>query len=279
MFAPVRPTLVLCGILGERFPVYDLCCYEATLELCTAVLLAVWCSSSVLRTATSEDPSVWLPLAGPVVTSVLRTGTSVLAPRLGARLRVPAGRWQPLVAALLLASSCYMVLGQVGVLIVWVSASEDARASEGSPGWAETLFKLLAPIINVGSSCLWFVCVPLPPAPEGKGAPKPQALPVTSFVVCDVDAECKNSACVICLEELSSGSLAGRLPCDHVFHDGCVRGWLANGHSQARCPMRCSSDASSDRGLGSRGDEQPAPGPAVPELRGVARASSRLEIV
>jgi hypothetical protein len=184
-----------------------------------------------------------------------------------------------MVAASLLAMSCYMVLGQVGVLIVWASASEDARASEGSRSWAETLFKLLAPIINIMSSCLWFVSVPLPAAPEGNGTPKPQALPVTSFVVCNVDAECKNSTCAICLEELSSGSLGGRLPCGHVFHDGCVRGWLDNGHSQARCPMRCSSDASSDRGLCFLGAEQPAPGPVVPELQGVARASSRLEIV
>jgi hypothetical protein len=102
-------------------------------------------------------------------------------------------------------------------------------------------------------------------------------------VVRDPVVECKNSTCVICLEELSSGSLAGRLPCDHVFHDECVRSWLGNGHCQARCPMRCSSNASSNLGLGPLEDEQSATrsgiGPVILGFQGVAWASNRLEIV
>lgn len=42
--------------------------------------------------------------------------------------------------------------------------------------------------------------------------------------------------CVICLDELGQGGEATRLPCGHIFHEGCIGPWVqANG----RCPMRC----------------------------------------
>lgn len=76
------------------------------------------------------------------------------------------------------------------------------------------------------------------PCPEPP--PKPR---IQSFVVQDVSSECGDSGCAICLDEFSFGCLAARLPCNHVFHDCCVRSWLSQGRPQTWCPMRCSSVA------------------------------------
>jgi len=281
MFAPVRLAVVLCGILGQHLSVYDLCKYESALEFCAALVLLVWSSSAALHTPTSDYRILLVPLAGLAVANMLRTGISVLAQRLDTWIWVPVDQWRPMVAVILLAFSYATVLGQVGILIIWASASENTQAGD-IPNAAETLFRLFVPFVNILSSGLWLLYAPSPPAPEGKDAPKPQVR-VTSFVVRDVDLECQNTMCAICLEELSYGNLAGRLPCDHVYHLECVRSWLDNGHSQARCPMRCPSDASSNAGVSPLDDDQSTlgrgMGPVSPEFQGIDRASDRLDIV
>merc|ERR1712228_1147294 len=67
---------------------------------------------------------------------------------------------------------------------------------------------------------------------ELRGAP-PEQPQVTSFMVEDPCAECWDPTCVICLEDISTGCRAGKLPCGHVFHDECVRGW-----GRGRVPKR-----------------------------------------
>ncbi|KAL8506563.1 hypothetical protein ACS0TY_017452 [Phlomoides rotata] len=39
-------------------------------------------------------------------------------------------------------------------------------------------------------------------------------------------------SCCICLEELSEDLLS--MPCEHVFHDNCIKGWLSTSHY---CPI------------------------------------------
>lgn len=40
--------------------------------------------------------------------------------------------------------------------------------------------------------------------------------------------------CVICMEEMTSGSSVTTLPCTHQFHDDCIRAWLV---VNKRCPI------------------------------------------
>jgi hypothetical protein len=143
-----------------------------------------------------------------------------------------------MVAVILLIPSCAIVLGHVSVILIW-------RAGEDAPTEAETLLRLSLPLTNVLSTGVWFAYVLTPPVGKDRGPPKPQ---VASFVVRDVDSECRVSTCAICLEEFSYGCLAGKLPCEHVYHYYCLSNWLDRGHSQARCPMRCSSATSPDLG-------------------------------
>ncbi|KAL8506564.1 hypothetical protein ACS0TY_017453 [Phlomoides rotata] len=42
----------------------------------------------------------------------------------------------------------------------------------------------------------------------------------------------KRESCCICLEELSEELLL--MPCEHVFHGGCIKGWLSTSHY---CPI------------------------------------------
>lgn len=43
-----------------------------------------------------------------------------------------------------------------------------------------------------------------------------------------------NTPCMVCLEELSVGSEVARMPCSHVYHDGCIVKWLRESHM---CPL------------------------------------------
>ena len=43
-----------------------------------------------------------------------------------------------------------------------------------------------------------------------------------------------NRECVICREELSAGDRVKVLPCAHLFHPGCIDGWLTK---HAHCPI------------------------------------------
>ncbi|KAJ9140431.1 hypothetical protein P3X46_031080 [Hevea brasiliensis] len=40
--------------------------------------------------------------------------------------------------------------------------------------------------------------------------------------------------CVICLEDISIGMEATRLPCSHIYHGSCVKNWLENSNL---CPL------------------------------------------
>ena len=40
--------------------------------------------------------------------------------------------------------------------------------------------------------------------------------------------------CTICHDEVDVGAAYLRMPCRHMFHDACLRGWLRSGHN---CPM------------------------------------------
>jgi hypothetical protein len=74
-----------------------------------------------------------------------------------------------------------------------------------------------------------------------------QSMPVLKVTENDLEEE--NSECTICLEKLSAGDSALRIPCGHIFHEDCVRKWL---QSNNQCPM-CryelpTDDASSEQG-------------------------------
>eukprot|EP00549_Striatella_unipunctata_P026050 CAMPEP_0118715390 /NCGR_PEP_ID=MMETSP0800-20121206/26850_1 /TAXON_ID=210618 ORGANISM="Striatella unipunctata, Strain CCMP2910" /NCGR_SAMPLE_ID=MMETSP0800 /ASSEMBLY_ACC=CAM_ASM_000638 /LENGTH=329 /DNA_ID=CAMNT_0006621557 /DNA_START=296 /DNA_END=1285 /DNA_ORIENTATION=+ len=45
----------------------------------------------------------------------------------------------------------------------------------------------------------------------------------------------KNDACVICLEQFQPGDRLRVLPCNHLFHMGCIDRWLLGTHSDERC--------------------------------------------
>ncbi|XP_052199751.1 E3 ubiquitin-protein ligase RHA2A-like [Diospyros lotus] len=51
-------------------------------------------------------------------------------------------------------------------------------------------------------------------------------------------------ACVVCLSALGEGEQVRRLPCRHVFHKGCLDGWLD--HLNFSCPL-CRSPLVSER--------------------------------
>ncbi|KAK3026018.1 hypothetical protein RJ639_040394 [Escallonia herrerae] len=54
--------------------------------------------------------------------------------------------------------------------------------------------------------------------------------------------------CAICFQDLSSGSqvVVSRMPCSHVFHEGCIVEWLKHNHLCPLCrfemPMSSLSD-------------------------------------
>jgi hypothetical protein len=45
----------------------------------------------------------------------------------------------------------------------------------------------------------------------------------------------ESNECVICLEKLTEGEEALRVPCGHVFHDACIRSWLGNSNQCPTC--------------------------------------------
>ncbi|KAL1526720.1 hypothetical protein AB1Y20_015417 [Prymnesium parvum] len=44
-----------------------------------------------------------------------------------------------------------------------------------------------------------------------------------------------HTCCAVCLQEMIAEELAVRLPCDHTFHEECVRQWLRNQHTCPTC--------------------------------------------
>jgi hypothetical protein len=133
-----------------------------------------------------------------------------------------------------------VVLAQmlITIMISWRHFHECPAAGAASD--VASILWMATAFTDIVLSSLWL---------EGMHAlPRPLKPSVTSFVVRDVALECRDQMCAICLDELSPGCLAGRLPCNHVFHESCCRTWLEIGHRQARCPMRCEVAPSSPNG-------------------------------
>jgi len=61
-----------------------------------------------------------------------------------------------------------------------------------------------------------------------------RALEPTTFIASD--RHTSDSNCAICLSEVEIGEVVAQLPCNHCFHEACIRNWLATG---GMCPMRC----------------------------------------
>jgi hypothetical protein len=184
------------------------------------------------------------------VTKIIRDGIAIAAPRMSQRLGQPARQWHPMLIALVLAISSAVLVAQMHIMISWRVSHQRPAPVEGQdrPVLQAMLVRIVVQVADILLSCLWFARVPAPPDPEEEEAGGPPKPLVTSFVVRDATLECGDQVCAICLEELSTGCLAGRLPCGHIFHDDCCRTWLQKGHRQARCPMRCSFAPSSPRG-------------------------------
>lgn len=73
-------------------------------------------------------------------------------------------------------------------------------------------------------------------APAQRSLAYRAARPQVSSYVLDASAPLAGSTCIICMGDIEAGCLVGRLPCEHMFHDDCIRKWLKHGYL---CPMRC----------------------------------------
>jgi hypothetical protein len=223
--------------------------YQASFELLASVAIFVWCCSRLLLTPSRELAHVWIALLVLGVTKAIRDGIAIAAPRVSRRLGQPAGQWHPMLMVLVLYVSGAVLLAQMLIMISWRLSHQLIPSVEerGTPGLPAMLVRMAFAASDILLSCLWFGNVPALPVPkeEARGPLKPT---VTSFMIRDVGLECGDRVCAICLDEFSTGCLAGRLPCGHVFHDVCCRTWLENGHRQARCPMRCSFTSTSPHG-------------------------------
>lgn len=183
-----------------------------------------------------------------LATNVYRICFALVALPLMMSVGVFSARWKPLLNLHIIATSITIRCGIILVIYV-VSQPRNDRAT----------FQMLPPSetgdITVSDSWLFINCMcsmawfytnlfwrPLRAAAEHQ--PKPRLDP---FIVRDVISECGDSPCAICLEDFSVDCTAARLPCNHVFHDECVRRWFSRGRSQFWCPMRCPGVASSSR--------------------------------
>jgi len=233
-FRPAGPAL--------RLPSF--CKQMALIELFASGFFATWCGLTLVQILTC-DAGLWTLLSVLAVAKTIRLGIATAAVRMSQHLEQPVRQWQ---AVIVLAVSGAVLPAQMSAMatICWrlfQGCPAAAAASDTSAmGVADVCFLMVTALTDLVLSFLWSQSVNVPPRP-----PKPQ---VTSFVVRDVELECRDSVCVICLDELTPGCLAGRLPCDHVFHDQCCRTWLEVGHRQARCPMLCPFVLSSPNGHG-----------------------------
>jgi len=185
-------------------------------------------------------------LAVVLATNVYRICFALVALPLMMSVAVFPARWQPLLNLHVIITSATI---HCGILLVINTVSdpraEDETCQRSPCGEARN--------INVSDSWLFINCMcsmawfytnlfwrPWPADAEPQ--PKPR---VDSFTVRDVISECGDAPCAICLEDFSVDCTAARLPCDHVFHDDCVRRWFSRGRSQFWCPMRCPGVASS----------------------------------
>jgi hypothetical protein len=163
------------------------------------------------------------------------------------------------VIVVLVVSGAVLIGQMLNLMLIMIRGLGSHVAAE--EGLDQIMTRWMVALVDTVLSFLWLRCVPNTPGafPGTPSAPRrhpwkdggrdPPMLPVTSFEV-RVGSERRDLVCSICLDELSPGCLAGRLPCEHVYHDGCIRRWLESGHGRVRCPMRCSVTPSSSHDAG-----------------------------
>lgn len=87
---------------------------------------------------------------------------------------------------------------------------------------------------------------PQPNEPRQSGPPKTSAsalrnLPRIKVTAYDIAAN-ESSECSICLDELEVGEPAIRLPCGHLFHEGCILDWLKKSNECPVCRFELPTD-------------------------------------
>jgi len=68
------------------------------------------------------------------------------------------------------------------------------------------------------------------------------ALPKVHVSQRDIEKN-QNDSCSICLEQLSVGDFATRLPCGHLFHENCIKSWLRSGNQCPVCRYELATDS------------------------------------
>uniref|UniRef100_J3LGP1 RING-type E3 ubiquitin transferase n=1 Tax=Oryza brachyantha TaxID=4533 RepID=J3LGP1_ORYBR len=73
-----------------------------------------------------------------------------------------------------------------------------------------------------------------PPAKGGRAAAKATVEGLPTVVVAEADAARGDAQCAVCKDGIEAGESARRLPCAHLYHDGCILPWLAIRNT---CPL------------------------------------------
>ncbi|KAM0853886.1 hypothetical protein ACQ4PT_050783 [Festuca glaucescens] len=74
-----------------------------------------------------------------------------------------------------------------------------------------------------------------PPAKGGRAAARAAVEGLPTVVVAEADAARGGAAqCAVCKDGIEAGEAARRLPCAHLYHDGCILPWLAIRNT---CPL------------------------------------------
>ncbi|XP_062222125.1 E3 ubiquitin-protein ligase CIP8-like [Phragmites australis] len=73
-----------------------------------------------------------------------------------------------------------------------------------------------------------------PPCKSGRPAAKAAVEGLPTVVVAEADAARGDAQCAVCKDGVEAGERARRLPCAHLYHDGCILPWLAIRNT---CPL------------------------------------------
>jgi len=72
------------------------------------------------------------------------------------------------------------------------------------------------------------------PGKCGRPAAKAAVEALPTVVVAEADAARGDAQCAVCKDGVEAGERARRLPCAHLYHDGCILPWLAIRNT---CPL------------------------------------------
>ncbi|KAL6911411.1 hypothetical protein ACP4OV_000216 [Aristida adscensionis] len=72
------------------------------------------------------------------------------------------------------------------------------------------------------------------PCKGGRPAARAAVEGLPTVVVAEGDAACGGAQCAVCKDGVEAGERARRLPCAHLYHDGCILPWLAIRNT---CPL------------------------------------------